>query len=121
MHEAVCDIFEIKRAPGCHSDSECSVLSRDILNSTYPVKPRKWTLRPQTNRLPRSGHIDHVQSSDVVIKMTGDNFKYLLDIAKTHPELAAADKYRDIVGQKCEVSLSNQKNCNIVFTLNCRL
>ena len=35
------DMREIQRSLQADSDSECSVKSEDVLNSEYPVKPRK--------------------------------------------------------------------------------
>ena len=94
------DMREIQRSLQADSDSECSVKSEDVLNSEYPVKPRKTPRWHQSHHDHDSfgvarggegaGKIDFYdpKAADAILAE-------IKQIASTHKALYAKEKERE--------------------------
>ena len=79
------------------TDSDCSLLSEDILDSVYPVAPRSAPRSAGNSSLP-----DYASAGSS--NVSNDEAIYLInDISKTHKELYENEKYREEMEIQCEV------------------
>jgi hypothetical protein len=104
-------VFIHKALASNESDSDCSFESEDILPSAYPVKPRKWSLRPHTNRHAQAHSRAATGGSEggpahkvMDVKAADEAFVYLSKLGKTKPHLIQAEMAREKLEQVCEVS-----------------
>jgi prefoldin subunit 5 len=87
---------------GVDTDSECSIDSDDILPSTYPVKPRKWSLRPHHSRGGKNSGRGGTATTAMDGKAVDEAFAYMASVAAKNPSLIKAEEQRDYLEQQCE-------------------
>lgn len=97
-HEVKKDLYEIEYFDKSDSDSSSSVLSEDIIASSYPVKPRR---HPKARvELKPSGVVKDIESDQINMEET---IEFLRLVETVKPEIYEAEKEREILEIRYQV------------------
>lgn len=100
------DISDIDCYGLSDAESTVSVLSDDVLNSSYPVKPRRY---PKTKQLPELQRTKTIQKEpDVDQSGIEETIEFLRVIETAKPEIYEAEREREDLEIKYQVLLHSK-------------
>lgn len=100
------DIEEMEQAISSDTDSDSSIMTEDVLVSTYPVKPRKTPKGPPTpikHNIPRRLDVESVSSNNDGV--SEEQTLHFLDfISRSNSDIYAAECERELLESQTVVS-----------------
>ena len=96
------DISDIEYNERSDTESNSSVLSEEILNSTYPVKPRRHT-KPKIEQ--RIKQIITKDIGDIDQNIIEETVEFLRIVETARPDIFEAEKEREDIEIKYQVNL----------------
>ena len=101
----------MEQAINSDTDSDSSIMTEDVLISTYPVKPRKTPKGPPTpikHSIPRSVDIESVSSTYDGVSEE-QTMQFLDFISRSNSDIYAAECERELLESQAVVSPSSFK------------
>lgn len=97
------DISEIECYDRSDTESNSSVLSEDVLSSTYPVKPRRHT-KPKVEQ--RVKQVVTKEVGDIDQNIVEETIEFLRIVENARPDVFEAEQEREELEIKYQVQIS---------------
>jgi SOS-response transcriptional repressor LexA len=99
------DLNDIDFSALSDNESTISVLSEDILNSSYPVKPRRYPKSKQNETPPQRVKQSVPKESDVDLNNIEETIDFLRVVEAAKPEIFEAEKERENLEIQYQVTI----------------